>query len=396
MGAHEVVVVGAGLFGLTIAERIATELKRRVLVLDCRSHIGGNCFSEDDPETGIEVHSYGSHIFHCSSERIWRYISQFCRLNDYRHHVYARHRGRIFAMPINMLTITSFFGRAMTPDEAQDLIRAQAAELAGKNPENLEEKAISLVGSPLYEAFIRGYTRKQWGTDPRQLPAEVITRLPVRYVFNSRYFSDKYEGIPVEGYGALLRRMTENELITLWLGVDFFAVRDQLPKTALLVYSGPVDRYFDFRCGRLGWRAVRFERSVMPVGDFQGTSVVNYTDEEVPFTRIHEFRHYHPERSYTAEKTVIFREYSQAWNGTDSPAYPINTAEDRRVLEAYADLAQKEQNVIFGGRLGTYRYFDMHQVIGSALVCFDNTIRPYFEGRRLAGTFAPAVDPNSI
>lgn len=394
--AHDVIVVGAGLFGLTIAERIANELNRPVLVLDSRQHIGGNCFSENDPETGIEVHRYGSHIFHCSSDRIWNYVNRFSSFNDYFHYVYARHSDKIFPLPINMLTITSFFGRAMTPNEARNLIKVQSADFAHKAPENLEEKALSLIGLPLYEAFIRGYTRKHWGKAPSELPAEVITRLPVRYVFNSRYFSDKYEGIPLDGYGAFLQRMAENELITVRLGVDYFDVRDQLPKNTLLVYSGPLDRYFDFRCGRLGWRAVRFEREVLPVGDYQGTSVVNYTDEHIPFTRIHEFRHYHPERSYPTDKTVIFREYSQSWNGADSPAYPIKTAEDRRILDDYAGLAQKENNVVFGGRLGTYRYLDMHQVIGNALYCFDNLIRPYFEGCHSVAGLAPIVDANEL
>jgi UDP-galactopyranose mutase len=388
MSAFDVVIVGAGLFGLTIGERLASELGRRVLILDRRPHLGGNCYSEPDPQTGIEVHRYGSHIFHCNDERIWRYVNRFTTFNKYRHHVYTVHRDKLYAMPINMLTITAFFGRAMSPNEARNLVREQAAELAGRVPANLEEKAISLIGQPLYEAFIRGYTKKQWETDPTQLPADIITRLPVRYTLNSRYFSDTYEGIPTDGYGAMLARMASHERITVRLGVDYFDVRDTLPKAALVVYTGAIDRYFDYRCGHLGWRAVSFEREVLPVGDFQGTSVVNYADEEIAHTRIHEFRHYHPERSYQTDKTVIFREYSVAWSGNLEPAYPIRTAEDRRMLVAYRALAEQQQGVIFGGRLGTYRYFDMHQAIGSALACFDKDVRPFFEGKPVSGVFA--------
>lgn len=390
MSDFDAIIVGAGLFGLTMAERIASQLGRRVLVLERRPHVGGNCFSEIDPATGIEVHRYGSHIFHCSDERIWEYVNRFDTFNDYRHHVQTNHAGKVFAMPINMATITAFFGRAMSPAEARALVAAQAGELAGRVPVNLEEKAVSLIGRPLYEAFIRGYTMKQWGTDPTRLPADVITRLPVRYTFDTRYFSDRFEGIPLHGYGTMLARMAEHPNIILRLGVDFFDIRSNLPKDALVIYTGPIDRYFDYRCGCLGWRAVSFEREVVPVGDFQGTAVMNYADEDVPFTRIHEFRHYHPERAYQTDRSVIFREYSTIWSGDGDPAYPIRTAEDRHTLAAYGDLAERENGVIFGGRLGTYRYYDMHQAIGSALATFEKEVRPHFDGKVLVGVFAEA------
>jgi len=385
MSDFDAIIVGAGLFGLTMAERIAAGLGRRVLVLDRRSHPGGNCFSESDHDTGIEVHRYGSHIFHCSDQGIWDYVNRFGAFNDYRHHVMTNHGGKVFAMPINLGTITSFFGRAMSPGEARTLVAHQAGELGGAVPANLEEKAISLIGRPLYDAFIRGYTRKQWDTDPTLLPAEIITRLPVRYTYDSRYFSDRFEGIPLDGYGALLEKMAAHPNITLRLGQDFFDIRAQLPADPLIIYTGPIDRYFGYRCGRLGWRGVSFEREVVPVGDFQGTAVMNYADTAVPFTRIHEFRHYHPERPYQTDRSVIFREYSSA--GGD-PAYPIRTAEDRRMLTAYRDLAERESGVIFGGRLGTYRYFDMHQAIGSALATFEKAVRPHFEGKGITGLFA--------
>jgi UDP-galactopyranose mutase len=377
----DVVVVGAGLFGLTIAERVAGDLGLKVLVLDCRSHLGGNCWSESDPATGIEVHRYGSHIFHCSDETIWRYINRFSAFNDYRHQVWTVHDGRAYAMPINLATLCAFYRRVLSPDQARALVTEAAAELGGRTPQNLEEKAIASVGRPLYEALIRGYTQKQWGADPRTLPSEIITRLPVRTSFDSRYFSDRFQGVPVDGYAALLTRMATSPDIELRLGCDFFEVRDRLPTHRLLVYTGPIDRYFNDRCGRLGWRAVRFERETVATGDFQGTAVVNYADPEVPWTRIHEFRHYHPERPYPIDRTVISREFSCTPGPDADPAYPIRTPDNRRLLEAYRALALAEPATVFGGRLGSYRYLDMHQVLGSALKTFDTVIRPRLLGQ---------------
>ena len=385
----DLVVAGAGLFGLTVAERAARELGLRVLVLERRPHIAGNCFTEADPDTGTEVHRYGSHIFHCTHRGIWDYVNRFTRFNGYRHHVFTVHRGHLYAMPINLLTISAFFGRAMRPAEARALIAGQAAELGDRVPGNFEEKAISLIGRPLYEAFIRGYTQKQWDTDPRLLPADIITRLPVRLTTEARYFSDRFEGIPEDGYTAMCERMADHPGIAVRLRVDFLAVRDRLPRGVPVVYTGPIDRYFEYRLGRLSWRSVRFERELVAEGDFQGTAVVNYADPEVPFTRIHEYHHYHPEKPHPEDRTVIFREYS-AFTGTDNePAYPIRTAENTKIFEAYRALAEAEEGVIFGGRLGTYRYLDMHQAVGGALACFEKKVRPHFtEGRPGIGGLA--------
>jgi UDP-galactopyranose mutase len=389
----DVIVVGAGLFGLTVAERVAGELGLRVLVLERRAHSGGNCASETDPETGIEVHRYGSHIFHCSDETVWRYVNRFSAFNDYRHQVWTVHRGRIFAMPINLGTLCAFYGRSLAPDEARALIVQEAAELGGRSPHNLEDKAISAVGRPLYEALIRGYTLKQWDTDPRLLPPEIISRLPVRYTFDNRYFSDRHQGIPVDGYTALLTRMAASPGIEIRLNTDFFSVREQLPAHRLLVYTGPLDRYFGYGFGRLGWRAVRMERAVMATGDVQGTAVVNYADPEIPWTRIHEFRHYHPERRYPDDRSVIFREFSCPPAADADPAYPIRTEENRRLFEIYRERARAETATVFGGRLGTYRYLDMHQAIGAALKCFDTVIRPRLQGQPVPETAALA-DPD--
>ncbi len=378
------VVVGAGLFGLTIAECAARELGLRVAVIERRDHIGGNAHSRIDPDTGDEVHAFGSHIFHTSSRRVWQYLRRFTEFTAYRHHVFARRGGRIYPMPINLGTICSFFDRAFTPDEARRLLAGQAIELAGRVPANLEEKAISSLGRPLYEAFIRDYTAKQWQTDPRNLPADIITRLPVRYTFDERYFSDTYEGLPARGYFRLFENMTANPLIHIQTGTDFFAIRERLPPVPL-IYTGPIDRYFDFRLGLLGWRTLDFEREVAETRDFQGTAVMNYSDADVPFTRIHEFRHLHPERQNSLPRTVIFREYSRGAGRDDEPYYPVNTAAYRIIYDGYRSLAPLERNVIFGGRLGTYQYIDMHQAVSAALDIFASEVSPYFRtGRPIA------------
>ncbi|MCF2526827.1 UDP-galactopyranose mutase [Yinghuangia soli] len=378
---YDLIVVGSGFFGLTIAERTASTLGKRVLILERRDHLGGNAHSEAEPETGIEVHRYGAHLFHTSNQRVWDYVNQFTAFTSYQHRVFSIFEGRVYPMPVNLATICEFFGRYMTPTEARELVAEQAAEIAGDEAANFEEKAVSLVGRPLYEAFFRGYTAKQWQTDPKQLPAATITRLPVRYNFDNRYFNDTYEGLPVDGYAAWLERMADHANIDVHLNVDFFDVRDQLPEGIPVVYTGPLDRYFDYAEGRLGWRTLDFTQEVLPVGDFQGTSVMNYADENVPYTRIHEFRHFHPERDYPADKTVIVHEYSRFAEADDEPYYPINTPDDRDMLVKYRELAKKEtatRGVLFGGRLGTYQYLDMHMAIGAALSTFDNKIAPYF------------------
>ena len=385
----DLIVIGSGFFGLTVAERVASQLDRRVLVLDRRDHIGGNAYSETEPETGIEVHRYGAHLFHTSNKRVWDYVTAFTDFTGYQHRVFTIYRGRVYPMPVNLATICEYFGEYLTPAQARALVANQAAEIEGKDAVNFEEKAISLVGRPLYEAFFKGYTAKQWQTDPTELPAAIISRLPVRYTFNNRYFNDTYEGLPVDGYTAWLNRMADHPNIEVRLDTDWFDVRDALPDTVPVVYTGPLDRYFNYAEGELGWRTLDFEHEVLNTGDFQGTSVMNYADLDVPFTRIHEFRHFHPERDYRTDKTVIFREYSRFAQRGDEPYYPINTAEDRAKLDRYRELARKEtanHNVLFGGRLGTYKYLDMHMAIGSALSMYDNRIAPYFtEGCPLDG-----------
>ncbi|MDN5654066.1 MAG: UDP-galactopyranose mutase, partial [Kocuria sp.] len=363
----------------------ATELGLKVALLDRRSHIGGNAYSEKEEKTGIEVHRYGAHLFHTSNERVWEYVNRFTQFTNYVHRVYTRHNDEVFPMPINLGTINQFFRSAYSPQEARDLIKEQAGELAGTDPENLNDKGIQLIGRPLYEAFIKHYTGKQWQTDPKDLPASIINRLPVRYTYDNRYFSDTHEGLPVDGYTAWLERMADHPNIDVRLDTDFFDDNHEFSRSKVLgqvpvVYTGPVDRYFDFAEGDLSWRTIDLEEEVLPIEDFQGCSVMNYPDEGVPFTRIHEFRHFHPERDYTKDATVIMREFSRFADKGDEPYYPINTDLDRQKLLKYRDLARGEKSVLFGGRLGTYKYLDMHMAIGSALSMFDNKIKPHFQG----------------
>lgn len=377
----DLVVVGSGLFGLTVAERVASQLGKRVLILERRHHIGGNAYSEAEPETGIEVHKYGAHLFHTSNKRVWDYVNQFTSFTGYQHRVYTTHQQQVYPMPINLGTINQFFDAAYSPDEARALIKEQSAELGDKEPENFVEKGVSLIGRPLYEAFIAHYTAKQWQTDPEQLSADIISRLPVRYTYDNRYFNDTFEGLPTDGYTAWLERMADHPNIEVRLNTDFFEVADQYKGKVPIVYTGPVDAYFGNCEGELSWRTVDLVPEVRTdTGDFQGCPVMNYPDPDVDYTRIHEFRHFHPERdTYPDDKTVIVREYSRFAEPGDEPYYPINTPEDREKLLKYRDLAKAEPMVLFGGRLGTYKYLDMHMAIGSALSMVDNKLRPHFE-----------------
>ncbi|MCL2470347.1 MAG: UDP-galactopyranose mutase [Propionibacteriaceae bacterium] len=379
----DLVIVGAGLFGLTIAERAATELGMNVTVIDRRDHIGGNAYSSLDPTTGIEIHKYGAHLFHTSDERVWEYVNRFTSFTNYVHRVFTVHKGVVYPLPVSLGTINQFFQASYSPEEARHLIKQQTMELAGKEPENFIEKGISLIGRPLYEAFFRDYTAKQWQTPPEELPASIISRLPVRYNYDTRYFNDTHEGLPTLGYNNWFLNMIDNPRIEVLLSHDFFDSQGSYSKSSTVghvpvIYTGPIDRYFDYTHGVLGWRTIDLMQETLPVADFQGTSVMNYADRDVPFTRIHEFRHFHPERDYTKDATVIMREYSRFAEENDEPYYPIVTSLDSTKLVAYQSLASHEPNVFFGGRLGTYHYYDMDKVIATALVMFRMIIQPLF------------------
>ena len=375
----DLVVVGSGFFGLTVAERCATELGLRVLVLDRRPHIGGNAYSEADPETGIEIHKYGAHLFHTSNTRVWEYVNRFTGFTGYQHRVYSNHAGQVYPLPINLGTINQFFDAAYSPDEARALIREQAAELGDKVPENFVEKGVSLIGRPLYEAFIAHYTAKQWQTDPGEAvrrhhhagcrcatPTTTATSTTPTRVCRSTATPRGSSGWPITRTSRCGCPPTSSTAAR----TTSATCRSSTPARSTPTSTTPR--------GSCRWRTLDFEREVLPTGDFQGTSVMNYADADVPFTRIHEFRHFHPERDYPVDKTVIMREYSRFADQGDEPYYPVNTADDREMLLKYREMAKRENGVLFGGRLGTYKYLDMHMAIASALNMYDNRLRPHF------------------
>ena len=373
---YNYIIAGAGFYGAVIAERIANDLKKPVLVLEKRNHIGGNCYSEINEETGIEYHKYGTHIFHTSDEKVWKYINRFTEFNSYYHQVLTTYNDRVYQMPINLETINSFYNKNLKPSEVQAFLAKEIEKenLEEKDPENFEEKAISMIGRPLYEAFIRGYTKKQWGVDPKELPAAILKRLPFRTNYNESYYFSKWQGIPLEGYTAIFKKLLASPLIKVELNSDYLKLRDTLPKDAIVIYSGPIDAYFDYRYGRLSWRSLEFEESVVNVPDYQGTSVMNYGNEEVPFTRIHEPSHLHPEREPHASKSLIIKEFSISDDGTN-PYYPLSNPRNKELFERYRQDAEKEPNLIVGGRLGDYKYYDMHHTIGQALETYEKKIK---------------------
>jgi UDP-galactopyranose mutase len=358
---YDYVIVGSGLFGCVFAEQ-ARLAGKTCIVIERRNHIGGNCYSYEFEDTGINVHAYGTHIFHTNDRGIWNYVNRFTQFNHYQHRVLTTFDGKVYTMPINLGTINSFYDVSLRPFEVSEFLDAKKGVI--ERPRNLEEKAISLIGLDLYEAFIKGYTKKQWGCDPKELPASIITRLPVRESYNDLYFNDRYQGIPVGGYTPIFEGLLDDTPVEL--GTDYFDDPEYwrgLGKK--LVYTGPIDRFFDYSYGHLNWRSVRFEMEKKAVADYQGTSVMNYADESIPYTRIHEPKHLHPERTLNRAETVIIREYSHV--DPDEPYYPVNFAEDKAKLDKYAAMQKGETRVIFGGRLASYKYYDMHQVIGQAL-----------------------------
>lgn len=369
MTEFDALVVGAGLWGCVVARELA-EAGNRVLVLEARSLPGGNARSQIDPKTGIECHCYGAHIFHTSDERVWAYANRFISFTDYRHRVLTEHDGKVYFMPLGLALINAFYSTNLKPADVPGFIASEVAKagLTGE-PRNLEEQAISLIGRPLYEAFIKGYTQKQWNTDPKDLPSFIIRRLPVRANYDIGYFNDPHQGVPREGYFTLFSRLLDHPAITVRYNTDYLAQREAFPAELPVFYSGPLDAYFNYRYGALPWRGLRFEWETKPVRDWQGCTVMNYADASVPYTRIHEFKHFHPEREavYQSEKTIICREFPADWKLGDIPYYPVNTAASAELLAKYQADAAACPNVIFGGRLGEYRYYDMDKVIARAL-----------------------------
>ena len=356
---YDYLIVGSGLFGSIVAHEM-TKIGKKCLVIEKRSHIGGNVYTENIEN--INVHKYGAHIFHTDNKEVWNYINQFADFNRYTNSPVANYKGELYNLPFNMNTFYQMWG-VKTPQEAKAKIEEQKREFHIEDPQNLEEQAISLIGKDIYEKLIKGYTEKQWGRECRDLPAFIIKRLPVRYTFDNNYFNDLYQGIPIGGYTRIIEKMLEG--IEVKLDTDFFDDRDRWLNIAdKIVFTGMIDQYFDYRYGELEYRGLEFEFETLDMENYQGNAVINYTDAETPFTRIIEHKHF---EGADCPKTVITREYPKTWVKGEEAYYPMNDDKNSQLFEKYRELAEKEDNVIFGGRLGMYQYFDMWQVIDEAL-----------------------------
>lgn len=358
----KILIVGAGLYGSVCAYELS-KAKHSCLVIDKRNHIGGNVYTQYHQEADCHEHVYGAHIFHTNSKKIWDYINQFATFNHYVNRVKVINNGQLFSFPINLFTLYQVFG-VTTPQAAKDVLEKEL--IPNLKPANMEEYCLAAIGPTLYRLFIEGYTEKQWGRHPREMPADVIKRLPVRMTFDDNYFVDQYQGIPIGGYAAIIEKMLSDSKVDL--GVDFFLQKDRyLNQFDHIIYTGPIDTFFDSQYGPLEYRSLRFEKELLSMNDFQGNAVVNYTHRDIPWTRILEHKHF--DLSLKANKTLITREYPAQWKPGDIEYYPVNDVKNNKVYKKYRELADKlAPKIHFGGRLGEYRYYDMHQVIGSALV----------------------------
>jgi UDP-galactopyranose mutase len=357
----KIAIAGAGFSGAVLARELAETGGYEITVFDERPHVAGNCHTERDAKTNVMIHKYGPHIFHTNREDVWKYVNRWGEFGQYVNRVKAHTAKGVFGLPINLLTINQFFGKKMTPHEARDFMGTLGDDSI-KEPKTFEDQALKFVGRDLYETFFKGYTKKQWGVEPKELPASILQRLPVRFNYDDNYYNSKYQGIPVEGYTKIVENILAHKDITVRLGERF----DPASKKSYdhVFYSGPMDGYFGFKLGRLQYRSLVFER-FDETGDHQGNPVINYCEESVPYTRISEHKHFTPWETH--EQTVCFREYSKLAEPEDTPYYPIRLENDKALLKQYIDLAEKEEGVTFIGRLGTYRYLDMHVVIGESL-----------------------------
>ena len=365
MAEYDYLIVGAGLYGAIFAHEM-TKRNKRCLVIDKRKHIGGNCYTESIE--GINVHKYGAHIFHTSNTKVWNYVNNLVEFNRYTNSPLAYWKGELYNLPFNMNTFYKLWG-VKTPEEAKAKIEAQRELISGKEPANLEEQAISLVGKDIYERLIKGYTEKQWGRKCTEIPAFIIKRLPVRFTYDNNYFNDKYQGIPKGGYTKIFEKLLEG--IDVRLGVDYLADRQELDRLAKkTLFTGPIDAFYEFRFGVLEYRSLKFETEVLDIPNFQGNAVINYTEAEVPYTRIIEHKHF---EFGEQPKTVITREYSAEWQQNDIPYYPVNDEKNNLLFMKYKELADTETDYIFGGRLAEYKYYDMHNIVASVLDRVENT-----------------------
>lgn len=357
---YDYLIVGAGLFGAVFAFE-AKKKGKSCLVIDKRGHMGGNLYCENIE--GINVHKYGAHIFHTNNKKIWNYVNNFIEFNRFTNSPIANYKGEIYNLPFNMNTFNKLWG-VITPDEAKKKIENQKTELNIKNPQNLEEQAISLVGTDMYVKLIKGYTEKQWGCDAKDLPAFIIQRIPVRFTYDNNYFNDKYQGIPIGGYNKIIEKMLDGTEVRMF--TDFFEEREALEKISRkIIFTGMIDEFYNYKFGNLEYRSLKFEESILEMSDYQGVAVVNYTEREIPYTRIIEHKHF---EFGTQEKTVITKEYPMNWERGKEPYYPMNNEKNNEIYEKYRKLSEKEKKVIFGGRLGEYKYYDMHHIIEKALI----------------------------
>jgi UDP-galactopyranose mutase len=362
-------IVGAGFYGSVLAERISSILNKKVIIIDKRNHIGGNCFSEIDKTTKIEYHKYGTHIFHTSSQIVWKYISNFFSFNSYRHQVLSLYKNKIYQLPINLETINSFFGKNFTPLQAENFLKKKTEKYKNNEYSNFEEKSFSQIGPELYNAFIKGYTKKQWGKDPKKLPSVIFNRLPLRFNYKEDYFLNcKYQGIPASGYTDIFKKLLSGKNIKFLKKKKFSLLKNNYDIKYLTIYTGPLDELFNYKLGKLEWRSLRFEKEILNVDDHQGTSVINFPEIKYPYTRIHEPKHLHPEREYPKNKTLIIKEFPVI--NHNEPYYPINTNLNRQIHRKYKQLASEIRKFDFGGRLADYAYYDMDMTISAALIKF--------------------------
>ena len=377
-------IVGAGFSGAVIGRALA-QAGHNVLVVDERPHVAGNCHSQRDPETGVMTHVYGPHIFHTGDERVWAYVQQFGVMRPYRHRVQAVSGELVYSLPVNLLTINQFFRKAMGPEEAAAFVASKTRKIP--EPANFEEQALSMIGPELYEAFFRGYTRKQWGLDPTRLPASILKRLPLRFSYDDSYFAHAHQAIPERGYTELVAAILNTPRLELRLGARF---EDLTEPFAHVVYSGQIDRYFGYSMGRLGYRTLDFE-IFRAKGDYQGAAVINYCDEATPFTRITEHKHFAPWEKDQFEGTILYREFSRFCGPDDIPYYPIRQTDEEAMLKTYVDQAMAARGVTFVGRLGSYRYLDMDVTIGEALAAADAMLERIAKGADIPVFFAPPL-----
>lgn len=381
---EKIAIVGAGFSGAVIARELAVA-GHKVQVFDSRPHIAGNCHTERDGESGVMIHRYGPHIFHTDNERVWGYLNEFSDFMPYTNRVKTTSQGQVFSLPINLHTINQYFGKTFSPEEAESFLKEQA-DLSIQDPQTFEEQALRFVGQDLYEAFLKGYTQKQWGCSPSMLPASILKRLPVRFNYDDNYFFHKYQGMPRDGYTAIVDRILDHENIELSLNTKF--ERSQASTYGHVFYSGPIDGYFNYELGQLGYRTLDF-KEIRAEGDYQGCAVMNYGDEQVPYTRVSEHKHFSPWEQH--ESSVCFAEYSRECGVDDIPYYPIRLTQEQAMLQRYVDLARKEKGISFVGRLGTYRYLDMDVTIAEALHAAEEFLTLQRSGQTVPSFFVEPI-----